>query len=578
MRRRGRYQGRSLRASGFESIVRQANEQLWSRSSRARPRLPEWARKSRDAFRIAEQLEARAAGLESAHGLRIGALPEHPRVLPSRRGDVHDSGQLLHARLRLLLGAEGQSAEARTCALDPAEPANVARMAAEMKLRYVVITSVNRDDLRGRRLAPFRRDRARGAAGAAGGARGSADAGFLRRSRGSGARAGCRAARLQSQHGDGAAAVPRVRPQADYRQSLDVLQFARRYRPDVLTKSGFMVGLGETRGRSASAAARPARRGHGRGDHRPVSAAHAPQLPVARVRDARRSSTRIATSGSRSASRWCSAGRWCAVRTWRTIVNERGPAARRELAAGAASAALLISRVSRIQSRLAGARCADSAAGRGAREQRLAAALPAGVRPGIVYWFGVCYWIQFVLATFTAAWATLRPGSCSCCSAWPRRLHMGVFALLAGWTMRRWWAIPAVAALWVADRVHARAAGLRVAGLGNAAIDMALPLRLAPFTACRASRSCSRMMAAALAPGVAAPADPAAVAGLLPLLLRCFPRCRRQSRRSERAVLVQPNISETEAVDSAELRRCCCSGMDELSSQRAARRRAAVPI
>jgi len=37
----------------------------------------------------------------------------------------------------------------------------------------------------------------------------------------------------------------RVRPQADYRQSLDVLQFARRHRPDVLTKSGFMVGLGE---------------------------------------------------------------------------------------------------------------------------------------------------------------------------------------------------------------------------------------------------------------------------------------------------------------------------------------------
>jgi lipoic acid synthetase len=36
-----------------------------------------------------------------------------------------------------------------------------------------------------------------------------------------------------------------VRPQADYRQSLDVLQFAKRYRPEVLTKSGLMVGLGE---------------------------------------------------------------------------------------------------------------------------------------------------------------------------------------------------------------------------------------------------------------------------------------------------------------------------------------------
>jgi lipoic acid synthetase len=38
----------------------------------------------------------------------------------------------------------------------------------------------------------------------------------------------------------------RVRPQADYRQSLDVLAFARRYSASVLTKSGFMLGLGET--------------------------------------------------------------------------------------------------------------------------------------------------------------------------------------------------------------------------------------------------------------------------------------------------------------------------------------------
>ena len=38
----------------------------------------------------------------------------------------------------------------------------------------------------------------------------------------------------------------RVRPQADYHQSLDVLAFARSHRPEVMTKSGFMVGLGET--------------------------------------------------------------------------------------------------------------------------------------------------------------------------------------------------------------------------------------------------------------------------------------------------------------------------------------------
>jgi lipoyl synthase len=39
----------------------------------------------------------------------------------------------------------------------------------------------------------------------------------------------------------------RVRPQANYEQSLDVLRFAKQYRPDVTTKSGLMVGLSESR-------------------------------------------------------------------------------------------------------------------------------------------------------------------------------------------------------------------------------------------------------------------------------------------------------------------------------------------
>ena len=38
----------------------------------------------------------------------------------------------------------------------------------------------------------------------------------------------------------------RVRPQANYQQSLNVLRFAKTYRPQALTKSGLMVGLGET--------------------------------------------------------------------------------------------------------------------------------------------------------------------------------------------------------------------------------------------------------------------------------------------------------------------------------------------
>jgi lipoic acid synthetase len=40
---------------------------------------------------------------------------------------------------------------------------------------------------------------------------------------------------------------PRVRPQADYRASLELLSRAGRHRPRPVTKSGLMLGLGETR-------------------------------------------------------------------------------------------------------------------------------------------------------------------------------------------------------------------------------------------------------------------------------------------------------------------------------------------
>jgi lipoic acid synthetase len=130
--------------------------------------------------------------------------------------------------------------------LDAAEPANVARMAAEMGLRYVVITSVNRDDL------------------ADGGSRHFAETVVEVRRALPEARVevltpdfcgdlGAVARVLEAgphvfNHNMETVArlYARVRPQADYRQSLDVLRFARAQAPGVLTKSGFMVGLGET--------------------------------------------------------------------------------------------------------------------------------------------------------------------------------------------------------------------------------------------------------------------------------------------------------------------------------------------
>ena len=130
--------------------------------------------------------------------------------------------------------------------LDPDEPKNVARMAAEMNLRYVVITSVNRDDL------------------ADGGSHHFAET--VRQVKFALPKAQVEVLTPDFDDNLDAVAtvldagpdvfnhnmetVPRlyrsVRPQANYRQSLDVLQFAKRYRPEALTKSGLMVGLGET--------------------------------------------------------------------------------------------------------------------------------------------------------------------------------------------------------------------------------------------------------------------------------------------------------------------------------------------
>ena len=131
-------------------------------------------------------------------------------------------------------------------ALDPDEPTNVAKAAAAMRLRHVVITSVNRDDLADGGSEHFSRT-VRAVRTALPEARvevltpdfqGDLDA----------------VARVLDASPDifnhNVETVPRlyrrVRPQADYRQSLEVLRFAKRHCPAALVKSGAMLGLGES--------------------------------------------------------------------------------------------------------------------------------------------------------------------------------------------------------------------------------------------------------------------------------------------------------------------------------------------
>jgi lipoic acid synthetase len=208
-------------------------------------RLPEWARKTPTHF-------------ESLHRLKsdLRRLNLHTVCESARCPNIHECfhrgaatfmilGNLCTRGCGFCSVPKGSPAK-QDMHLDPDEPANVASMAAEMRLRYIVITSVNRDDLTDGGSHHFA-ETVRQVRRALPEARvevltpdfcGDLDA--VARVLDSGPHV----------FNHNMETVPRlysrVRPQADYSQSLRVLAFARKHSADVLTKSGFMVGLGET--------------------------------------------------------------------------------------------------------------------------------------------------------------------------------------------------------------------------------------------------------------------------------------------------------------------------------------------
>jgi len=131
--------------------------------------------------------------------------------------------------------------------LDAEEPRHVAEAAARMALKYVVVTSVTRDDLADGGAAHFA-ETIRQIKGMIPGVRvevlipdfgGDPDA----------LRTVLEARPCVLNHN--VETVPRlypiVRPAADYQRSLALLETAKAIEPSVYTKSGLMVGLGETK-------------------------------------------------------------------------------------------------------------------------------------------------------------------------------------------------------------------------------------------------------------------------------------------------------------------------------------------
>jgi len=128
---------------------------------------------------------------------------------------------------------------------DAGEPERVAEAAAQLGLRYVVLTSVNRDDLPDGGAGHF-------AATVAAVRRALPQAGvevltpdFQGKRRALATVLAAEPTVFNHNIETVPRLFPRVRPQGRYRRSLDLLAAARELRPDVPTKSGLMVGLGE---------------------------------------------------------------------------------------------------------------------------------------------------------------------------------------------------------------------------------------------------------------------------------------------------------------------------------------------
>ncbi len=131
--------------------------------------------------------------------------------------------------------------------LDHEEPQNTARAVEAMGLKYVVLTSVDRDDLddggAGHYAACVRAIKARTPETAVEALtpdfQGNTDHVALLLDSG---------LEVFAQNVETVERLthPVRDPRASYRQTLDVLEFAKQYRPDVLTKTSLMLGLGET--------------------------------------------------------------------------------------------------------------------------------------------------------------------------------------------------------------------------------------------------------------------------------------------------------------------------------------------
>ncbi len=160
---------------------------------------------------------------------------------------------------------------------------------------------------------------------------------------------------------------------------------------------------------------------------------------------------------------------------------------------------------------------------------------------GSFFWFFTCQWIQFVLEDHASMGAFGSWGA-FVLFAVLKGLHMAVFAMFAGPLMNRIYAVPAVAALWTGlERTHATF-GFTWLQLGNAGINMSVPLRLAPMVGVYGVSFVFAMLGAGVACAIMRQPR-LRLAPLLALpLLYLLPEIPQGLPANESALVVQPNV------------------------------------
>ena len=169
--------------------------------------------------------------------------------------------------------------------------------------------------------------------------------------------------------------------------------------------------------------------------------------------------------------------------------------------------------------------------------------LVVGWLSGAVFWAGVGYWIYPVMRDYAGITPPVA-GLLYVAFFLVMAIQPGAFGVLAGSFLESPWAVPAVAALWVALEGSYQHFFFTWLQLGNAAVDFPLPhaLRLAPWTGIYGPSLVFAVANAAVAVAVLRrSARP--LLGLLPLAgLALLPALPAPGPQRDVARLVQPNV------------------------------------